>query len=207
MVHVFLPRGSIMFWNGNAITEHARKPLDVSITRIENSKRMADGTLRKYVIADKRKWTTSWDGLPDSQTASVDGKWSVLEIENFYNTIPGAFTLKIMPVGTVTFADTGDLVTSATPHKLYIGDTVQFGTITSTTGIVAGTTYYVKTTPTDSTLTLSATKNGATLVLSTDGSSISMSRVYTVMLTEFGKTIEKRGAHNICNVNVVLEEV
>src|SRR5665647_2975213 len=99
---VFMPKGSIMLWNNVSITEHNRQPLAVTVERIENMKRMADGTMRKYVIADKRKWVTSWESLPDVTSATVDGKEGGLYIENFYNTTPGAFTLKIMPLGAVS---------------------------------------------------------------------------------------------------------
>lgn len=92
---VYLPKGSIMKWNGNSVTEHGRAELDVKVNRIENSKRMANGTMRKFVIADKREWSTSWSMVPDSDTATVDGKWGGNSIETFYNDTPGPFTLTI----------------------------------------------------------------------------------------------------------------
>jgi hypothetical protein len=115
--YIRLPKGSIMKWNRRSrwdalyddsddndysssdghhgITEHNRKELNVSVERIENMNRMADGTMRKYVIADKRKWTTSWSEVPDDRTKTVDGKWGGEDIESFYNSYPGAFTLTI----------------------------------------------------------------------------------------------------------------
>lgn len=78
---------------------------------------------------------------------------------------------KVITTG-VTFTDAGDIVTIPN-HGLAIGDTVKFGTITGTTGITAGTTYYVKTVPTVDTVTLSATEGGATLALTTNGTSVS----------------------------------
>lgn len=68
----------------------------------------------------------------------------------------------------VTFTDAGDIVTIP-GHGARIGDKVIFGTITGTTGVVAGTEYFVKTVPTSNTLTLSATDGGATLALTTNG--------------------------------------
>lgn len=79
--------------------------------------------------------------------------------------------------GSVTFTDTGDIVTTATPHGLNVDDTVIVGAVTGTTGIAANTVYYVKTVPSSTTYTLSATKGGATLALTTNGSSVSSSRV------------------------------
>lgn len=102
--YIYLPKGSIMTWNSNAITEHNRQPIAVSITRIENSKRMANGTMRKYWIADKRKWDASWQLVPDDTTKTVDGKWGGTSIENFYNTTPGQFTMTISTAaGAVTY--------------------------------------------------------------------------------------------------------
>jgi len=93
---VYLPKGSIMKWGGNSITEHNRGPVGVSVNRIENSKRMADGTMRKYSIADKREWTTSWTMLPDDTNGTIDKKWGGSAIETFYNANPGPFLLTIV---------------------------------------------------------------------------------------------------------------
>jgi hypothetical protein len=38
----------------NKLTEHNRGALEMSTERIEETKRMANGTLRKYYIADKK---------------------------------------------------------------------------------------------------------------------------------------------------------
>jgi hypothetical protein len=56
------------------------------------------------------------------------------------------------------------LTVSAT-HNLSVGDAVVF-TASTVTGITAGVTYYVLTTPAATTLTLSATRGGATLTIS-----------------------------------------
>jgi len=84
----------LMRWNDNAITDHNRSDLDVSVERIETSQRMANGTMRKYVIADKRTFSVSWDDLPHAAEYAVDGFWAGREIEAFYNTAD-AFTLEI----------------------------------------------------------------------------------------------------------------
>lgn len=102
MAVVYLPKGSLMKWNGNAITEHNRSELSIDVNRIENSKRMATGTMRKYVIADKREFSCSWEMIPDATAATVDGKWGGAAIESFYNTTPGAFTLVLTDGAGVT---------------------------------------------------------------------------------------------------------
>ena len=90
-----LPRGSILAFDGNALTEHNRGNLNVDIDRIESAERMANGSMRKYVIADKKRWSVSWDGCPSDASKTVDGKWGGIEIHNFYNTVPGVFVLTI----------------------------------------------------------------------------------------------------------------
>lgn len=73
--------------------------------------------------------------------------------------------------GAVTFTDTGDLVTfTAGAHGLTVGAAIKFATIATTTGITAGTVYYVKTTPATTTMTLTTTPGGvSTLALTTNG--------------------------------------
>ena len=80
-------------------------------------------------------------------------------------------------LGAVTFTDTGDIVTFNQNHGLAVGDRVVFGTITTTTGVTAGTTYYVITVPSATTVTVSATAGGATLALTTNGSSVSCTKL------------------------------
>lgn len=85
----------LMEWNGNKITDHNRSELQVNVDRIETSKRMANGTMRKYVVADKRKFSTSWDNLPHNKDWTVDGFWGTKEMETFYNNNAGQFTLRL----------------------------------------------------------------------------------------------------------------
>ena len=102
MAAMVLPKGSIMSFNGSAITEHNRGDVKVEITRIENSKRMHDGTLRKVVIADKLKWSVSWSDIPNEDVGTVDGKWGGKSIEAFYRATPGVFTLNVKDSGVST---------------------------------------------------------------------------------------------------------
>lgn len=80
----------------------------------------------------------------------------------------------------VTFTDAGDLVTTPTAHGLAVGDKVSVASVTTTTGITAATTYYVKTAPSSTTLTLSATSGGSTLALTTNGTGGALSHVHDV---------------------------
>lgn len=96
---ISLPLNCLMEWNNNKITDHNRDGLSVSTERIENVKRMANGTLRKYVIADKRTFSVSWAELPHDDEFTVDGFWGGRQIEAFYAANAGPFTLKL------TYAD------------------------------------------------------------------------------------------------------
>ena len=62
---------------------------------IMNEKRMINGTLRRYVVANKRKWSTSWAMLFAKEDATVDGFWSGEAVRDFYNSTPGEFMLTI----------------------------------------------------------------------------------------------------------------
>lgn len=98
MARTFL-KNTIMEWDGHKITDHNRGDFSIDIDRIETSKRMANGTMRKYVIADKRTFSTGWKDLPHSQNFTVDGFWGGQEMEDWYNNHVGAFVL------TVTYGD------------------------------------------------------------------------------------------------------
>jgi hypothetical protein len=88
-------KNALMEWNDNKISDHNRSDLGVNVERIQTTKRMANGTLRKYVVADKRSFSVSWDNLPHSADFTVDGFWGGREIEAFYASNAGAFKLKI----------------------------------------------------------------------------------------------------------------
>lgn len=93
----------LMRWNNNAITDHNRQPLTISVERIEKATRMANGTMRKYVVGDKRTFTTSWQNVPKLDANTVDGFYGGGSMETFYNNNKGSFPLEITEAdGTVT---------------------------------------------------------------------------------------------------------
>lgn len=67
------------------LTDHNRKEIDISSTLIEQSQRMANGSMRKYVIANKRTINTSWVDLPSQTSSTVDLKNSSAWLSAFYN--------------------------------------------------------------------------------------------------------------------------
>lgn len=77
------------------ISDHGRSPLSVSVERIENKQRMANGTLRRYVVAKKRSWSCSWDNLPDKAVSFLANGQHGAWMENFHNTVDGSFLMRI----------------------------------------------------------------------------------------------------------------
>ena len=92
----FSNAGSLGF---RRITEHNRSPLSINIERIESSQRMANGTLRKYFVADKLNLNASWEMIPSFRNETVDGGWGAEDIKNFYESTAGrgSFRVKINP--------------------------------------------------------------------------------------------------------------
>lgn len=82
------------------LTDHNRGNLEMSYEVIDKSARMADGTMRKYVVAKKRKLSVSWNELPagtstpynpsttgnNGLTFTVDGNRGGAWMKTFYET-------------------------------------------------------------------------------------------------------------------------
>lgn len=51
------------------LTDDSRSELEVSIERIEYKKRMINGRMRAYHVADKKSFSVSWSDLPTSSSA------------------------------------------------------------------------------------------------------------------------------------------
>jgi hypothetical protein len=77
------------------LTEHNRAPLSINTERIESSQRMANGTLRKYFIADKLNLNVSWDMIPSFRNETADGGWGAEDIKNFYESSAGRSTFRV----------------------------------------------------------------------------------------------------------------
>jgi hypothetical protein len=100
---------AIMYWSTdqttwNMISDHNRDTLQISVDRIENSNRMANGTLRRYTVAKKREFSTTWSNIPGKRNATyngktalttVDGGWAGEDILAFHNSTDGAFYMKL----------------------------------------------------------------------------------------------------------------
>lgn len=78
----------IMEWGTSKVSDHNRSPLQVENELIERKSRMADGTLRKYIVAVKKRWSCSWEEFPSHNnipgSGTVDGGMSGTEMLEFY---------------------------------------------------------------------------------------------------------------------------
>ena len=54
------------------LSDHNRMPIQTAYDLIESAKRMANGTLRKYVVAKKRKVSSEWNNFPTLDSNLVD---------------------------------------------------------------------------------------------------------------------------------------
>lgn len=94
-----LAKGSVLEieYNGTwyKVSEHNRSALDVTPIRIEQVKRTANGTLKKFFIAEKKKISASWDMLPSYSTLTVDGGWGAVDIKTFYESSTGKSSFRI----------------------------------------------------------------------------------------------------------------
>ena len=81
------------------VTEHNRSPLSINVNRIETGQRMANGTMRKYFVADKLSISVSWEMIPSFRNETVDGAWGAEDLKNFYESTAGhdAFRIKLNP--------------------------------------------------------------------------------------------------------------
>lgn len=71
------------------LTDHNRDPIDIEPELIENQSRMANGSLRKYIVAKKHKISTRWNFLPTKTAETADGNYGAAWLESFYNANAG----------------------------------------------------------------------------------------------------------------------
>jgi hypothetical protein len=73
--------------NEYVLSDHNRAPVSMDPQRIEVSRRLANGTRRRYYVADKRTFQVSWNMLPSDNTQTVDGGVGAEELSTlYYNT-------------------------------------------------------------------------------------------------------------------------
>ena len=115
------------------LTDHNREPIDFSIELIESQSRMANGKMRKYVIAKKDKISVSWSYVPSKTSESADGFYAAAWLESFYHSnadvpiylkivsseISPDPAIGVLPSGTFYTAQTAANATSVNGAKIY----------------------------------------------------------------------------------------
>lgn len=143
------------------------------------------GGIKLSVAIDTK--TLEVDQVPEEVGVRVTGRKLAVETEMAESTLAnlkflmngGTLTTSgaAVGVGTATIVATTGVITTPASHGLVVGDMVSFATIVTTTGITEGTVYYVKTAPSGTTFTLSATSGGVALTLTTDGTATGLVKV------------------------------
>ena len=115
------------------LTDHNRQPIQYTPQRIEQVQRMADGTMRKMVIANKAIYDASWQQVPTA-TQSISSQ-SGQPVAAYQPTVDGNFGAGFMkafydkyvfqPVWIkLTYASDNETGTSHLPAKLASPTTV-----------------------------------------------------------------------------------
>lgn len=67
------------------LSDHSRSPLSVNYEMIEKSSRMANGTMRRYVVAKKHTYSCQWTMLPTIRGHVADGNADARDMKEFYD--------------------------------------------------------------------------------------------------------------------------
>lgn len=85
------------------LSDDNRSDMQVSVERIEHKKRMIDGTMRSYHVADKRSYSVSWQNFPSSASfvsenmRSFSSQWAAgQEMLKWYNAHSDSFWLLLV---------------------------------------------------------------------------------------------------------------
>jgi len=97
------------------LTDHNRGEISVIPELIQNEARMANGKLRKYVVAQKEKISTSWSYVPSKTSECADGNKGAAWLESFYEANAGV----PIQVKIIVSEITTDTAKGAAPDDFY----------------------------------------------------------------------------------------
>lgn len=107
------------------LTDHNREDIEIQPELLQQEARMANGKMRKYVIAQKNTISCSWKYVPSKQSECVDGNFGAAWLESFYKSNAGIpIYLKIVsseldPDPALGVLPSGTFVTAQTGSKIY----------------------------------------------------------------------------------------
>jgi hypothetical protein len=107
------------------LTDHNRDPIAISTDLIESQARMANGRMRKYVVAQKNTISVSWSYVPSKTAETADLNYGAAWLESFYKSNAGIpIYLKLIsseldPDPAVGSLPSGTFATAQTGSKTY----------------------------------------------------------------------------------------
>jgi len=107
------------------LTDHNRNPIEITPFIIESQARMANGKMRKYVVAQKNNISVSWSYVPSKTSETADLNYSAAWLESFYKSNAGLpIYLKVVsseldPDPAIGSLPTGTFATAQTGFKVY----------------------------------------------------------------------------------------
>jgi hypothetical protein len=103
--------------NWQKLTDHNRDPIDISTEIIETQARMANGRMKKYVVAQKNTISVSWNYVPSKTSETADLNHGAAWIESFYRSNVGSpIYLKVVAS---ELNSSGNFVTAKTGSEVY----------------------------------------------------------------------------------------
>jgi hypothetical protein len=103
--------------NWQKLTDHNRSPIDISQELIETQARMANGRMKKYVVAQKNNISVSWSYVPSKTSETVDLNHSAAWLESFYRSNVGSpIYLKVVAS---ELDSSGNFITAKTGSEVY----------------------------------------------------------------------------------------
>jgi hypothetical protein len=103
--------------NWQKLTDHNRDPIDISTEIIETQARMANGKMRKYIVAQKKTISVSWNYVPSKTSETVDQNYSAAWLESFYRSNVGSpIYLKVVAS---ELDSSGNFVTAQNASEVY----------------------------------------------------------------------------------------
>jgi hypothetical protein len=66
------------------LSDHSRSPLNLDYDIIQKEQRMANGTMRKYVVSKKKTFSCSWSMLPTKSSMIVDSNADAKLMKKYY---------------------------------------------------------------------------------------------------------------------------
>jgi hypothetical protein len=121
--------GTILTWL--KISDHNRSEITVGSNRIQQVQRMANGTLRKFFIADKKTFSVSWNMLPTTRTHTADGNLGAEDLRRFYASEEGKGTFRIL----LNFAKSGAAEDNVNTGEVYTVSFTEFSAVLQKRGL------------------------------------------------------------------------